>query len=71
MWGPSLPHVMTKLKRDENLVSLIRPSKVFYAKGLIDAWDNQNWTRSSSKKECEKEITLLVNYYELEMIHDQ
>jgi hypothetical protein len=34
MWGPSLPHVMTKLKRDENLVSLIRPNKVSYAKAL-------------------------------------
>jgi hypothetical protein len=71
MWGPSLPHAMTKLKRDENLVILIRPSKVSYAKGLKDAWDSQNWTRSSSKKECEKEITLLVNYDELEMIHGQ
>jgi len=34
MWGPSLPHVMTKLKRDENLVNLIWPNKVSYAKAL-------------------------------------
>jgi hypothetical protein len=60
---------MTKLKRDENLVSLIRPSKVSYVKGIRDVWNSQNWTRSSSKKEYEKEITLLVNYHELEMIH--
>jgi len=49
-------HVMTKLKRDENLVGLIWASKVCYAMGLRDVWDNQNWTRSSSKKEHEKEI---------------
>ncbi len=49
-------HVMTKLKRDENLVGLIWASNVFYAKGLKDVWDSQNWIRSSSKKKCEKEI---------------
>jgi hypothetical protein len=30
------PHVMTKLKRDENLVGLIWVNKVSYAKGLKD-----------------------------------
>jgi hypothetical protein len=36
-WGVGfLPHVMTKLKRDENLVDLIWASKVYYAKGLRD-----------------------------------
>jgi len=30
------PHVMTKLKRDENLVGLIWTRKVSYAKGLKD-----------------------------------
>jgi hypothetical protein len=63
------PHVMTKLKSDENLASLIWASKVFYAMGLGDVWDNQNWTRSLFKKECEKEIIWLVNYHELEMIY--
>jgi hypothetical protein len=48
--------VMTKLNRDENLVGLIWVSKVSYANGLKDVWDSQNWTRISSKKECEKEI---------------
>jgi len=47
---------MTKLKRDENLASLIWASKIFYAKGFRDVWDNQNWTRFSSKKEREKEV---------------
>jgi hypothetical protein len=47
---------MTKLKRDENLAGLIWVNKVFYAKGFRDVWDGQNWTRFSSKKECEKEI---------------
>jgi hypothetical protein len=65
------PHVMTKLKKDENLVGLIWASKVSYAMGLKDVWDNQNWTRSSFIKECEKEVIWLVNYSELEMIHDR
>ncbi len=69
-WGVGYPpHVMTKLKRDKNLVGLIWVNSVFYAKGFRDVWDNQNWTRFSSKKECEKEIILLVNHHELEMIH--
>jgi hypothetical protein len=34
--GVHLPHVMTKLKRDENLAGLICVSKVSYAKGLRD-----------------------------------
>jgi hypothetical protein len=56
-WGVgSLSHVMTKLKRDDNLASLIWANIVSYAKGFKDVWDSQNWTRSSSKKEREKEI---------------
>jgi hypothetical protein len=62
-------YVMTKLRKDDNLGGLIWASKVSYAMGLKDVWDNQNWTRSSFKKECEKEIIWLVNYQELEMIH--
>jgi hypothetical protein len=34
--GSILPHVMIKLKSDENFVSLIWPSKVSYAMGLGD-----------------------------------
>jgi hypothetical protein len=51
-WGVGSipPNVITKLKRDENLVGLIRASKVSYAKGLKNVWDNYNWSRSSSKK---------------------
>jgi hypothetical protein len=52
--GSILPNVMTKLKKDENLAGLIWASKVFYAMSLRDVWDSQNWTKSSSKKECEK-----------------
>jgi hypothetical protein len=47
---------MTKLKRDENFAGLIWASKVSYAKGFKDVWNNQNWTRSLPKKEYEKEI---------------
>ncbi len=68
---PPPPHVMTKLKKDENLANVIRTSKVFYAKGFKYAWESWNWTRSLFKKERKKEIILLVNYYELEMIHGQ
>jgi len=64
-------HVMTKLKKDENLAGLIWASKVSYVMGLIIVWDSQNWTRFSSKKKCEKEIIWLVNYHEFEMIHGQ
>jgi len=65
------PHVMTKLKKDENLVGVIRASKVSYAKGLKNVWESWNWMKPSSQKECKKEIILLVNYHELEMIHGQ
>jgi hypothetical protein len=65
------PHVMTKLKKDENLASLIWASKVFYAMSLRDVWDSQNWTKFSSKKEYEKEIIWLVDYHKLEIIHDR
>jgi hypothetical protein len=59
---------MTKLERDEDLVSLIQASKISYVKGL-NAWDSWNWIKFSSKKERKKEITLFVNYHELKMIH--
>jgi hypothetical protein len=57
------------IKLDENLVNLIWANKVSYAKGFRDVWDNQNWTRSSSKKEHKKEIIWLVNHHELQVIH--
>jgi hypothetical protein len=49
------PHVTTKLKRDENFAGLIWASKVYYSKGLKDVWEKQNWIKSSSKKEHEKD----------------
>ncbi len=36
------PHVMTKWKKDENLVGLIWASKIFYAKGFRDVSNSQN-----------------------------
>ncbi len=69
-WGVGYPpHVMTKLTKDENFISLIWASEVCYATCLRDVWDSQNWTRSSSKKEHEKEIIWFVNHHELKMIH--
>jgi hypothetical protein len=42
-WGVGyLLRVMTKLKRDENLVGLIWASKVSYTKGVREVWDSQN-----------------------------
>jgi len=72
-WGVAStpPHVMTKFKKDENLVGVIRASKVSYAKGPKNVWESWNWTRPSSQKERKKEIIFLVNYHELEMIHGQ
>jgi hypothetical protein len=58
---PPSPDVITRLKKDENLAGVIRTSKISYAKGFKNVWESWNWTRSSSKKECKKEITLLVN----------
>jgi len=47
MWHPTHhhpptppSHVMTKLKKDENLVGIIQGSKVSYAKGLKNVWEN-------------------------------
>jgi hypothetical protein len=40
--GVHPPHVMIKLKRDENFASLIWISKVSYVMGLDDVWDSQN-----------------------------
>jgi hypothetical protein len=34
------PNVMTKLKKDNDLAYLIWTSKVSYAKGFKNAWDN-------------------------------
>jgi hypothetical protein len=50
------PHVMTKLERDEDLVSLIQASKISYVKGLTNVWDSWNWIKFSSKKECKKGV---------------
>jgi phage repressor protein C with HTH and peptisase S24 domain len=52
------------LENDDDLVYLIKHSKVSYMKGLRDAWDSQSWTKSFNKKESEKEITLVVHYHE-------
>ncbi len=56
-----LPNVVAKLEKDNDLTDLIKANKISYAKGLKDVWDSWNWTRSSSKKECEKEIILVVH----------
>jgi hypothetical protein len=66
--GVHLPHVMTKLRSDENPVNLIWASKVSHAIGLGDVWDSQYWKDLHPKK-SEKEIIWFVNYHELEIIH--
>ncbi len=73
IWGVGSmpPNVVTKLKKDIDFVNLIWINKVFYTKGFKDVWDIQNWMKSSSKKEWEKEITLVVHYHEMEMVHGQ
>jgi hypothetical protein len=54
-WGVGYPpHVMTKLKRDENFAGLIWASNVSYAKGLKDVWYSQNLIRSSSERSVKR-----------------
>jgi hypothetical protein len=60
---------MTKLEKNDDLANLITCNKVSYVKGIRDVWDSWNWTRSSSTKEHKKEITLVVHYHEMEMVH--
>jgi hypothetical protein len=38
--GVYAPNVMTKLKKDNDLASLIQTNKVSYPTGFKDAWDN-------------------------------
>jgi hypothetical protein len=58
---------MPQLKKDENFVSLIWASKVFYARAL----EMFGIDKIFIQKEHEKEIIWLVNYHQLEMIHGQ
>jgi hypothetical protein len=60
---------MTKLEKNDDLANLITYNKVSYVKGLRDVWDSWSWTRFSSTKEQKKEITLVVHYHEMEMVH--
>jgi hypothetical protein len=38
-----------RVEKDENLVEIIRASKVAYAKPLKIAWGARNWTLASNK----------------------
>jgi hypothetical protein len=43
------PHVLAKVEKDEGLASLIRESKVAYAKALRASWDSWSWKKGSNK----------------------
>jgi len=44
------PHVLAKVEKDEGLASLIRGSKVAYAKALRASWDSWSWKKGCNKK---------------------
>jgi len=41
--------VTAKVKKDEDIVGLIRGSRVAYLKAFKGAWDNQIWKNTSNK----------------------
>ncbi len=50
-WGVGSipPRVLAKVKKDEDLASLIGGSKLTYAKALKASWDSQSWKKGSNK----------------------
>jgi hypothetical protein len=47
--GSSPKNVIAKVKKDEDIVGLIRGSRVAYLKAFKGAWDNQIWKNTSNK----------------------
>jgi hypothetical protein len=70
-WGAgAIPlNMQAKLERDEDLTFVIWMTQIGYAKALKGAWINHDWKFTSNKMIQRKEIGLLMQYNELEMIH--
>jgi hypothetical protein len=57
------------LEKDDNLVEVIRTSKVAYAKPLKVAWGIQDWTSESNKHNQTKEMDAISKYHDFKIIH--
>jgi hypothetical protein len=70
-WGVGSipPHVLAKVKKDEDLASLIHGSKLTYAKAFKASWDSQSSKKGSNKLALHFKIKLLITYHESKIIH--
>jgi hypothetical protein len=70
-WGVGSipPYVLAKVKKDEDLASLIGGSKLTYAKVLKASWDSQSSRKGSNKTTLHFEIKFLIAYHESKIIH--
>jgi hypothetical protein len=60
--------VQAKLKRNENLALVIKATQIEYAKALKGVW-MERLKFASNKIMWHKEISLLTQYHDFEMIH--
>jgi hypothetical protein len=58
-----------RLVKDKNLVETIQASRIAYAKLLKLAWGAQNWTLESNKQNRVKEMDVISEYHDSEIIH--
>jgi hypothetical protein len=67
-WGVRFipPHVLAKVKNDEDLASLIHGSKLTYAKAFKASWGSQSSKKGSNKIAL---LKLLIAYHESKIIH--
>jgi hypothetical protein len=64
-------NVEAKLECNEDLALVIQMTQVGYAKALKGAWMEHDWTFASNKTMRCKEIHLLMEYHDLQMIDGQ
>jgi len=58
-----------RFEKDENLVEIIRASRVAYANPLKVAWGARDWTLESNKHNQVKEMDAISKYHNSEFIH--
>jgi hypothetical protein len=70
-WGVgAIPlNVQAKLKCNEDLALVIQATRIRYAKALRGASMEHDWKSTSNKTMRHKQIGLLTQYYDLELIH--
>jgi hypothetical protein len=62
--------VFFNIKKDDDLINLIRINKVMYTKNLHQPWDPKHEKHSSLKVTLFKNIEVIISYHELGMICD-